>query len=134
MLSFGNQTFRKVFFPTNDQMQYAVYQLLELQGFVERSDQYEMVKDLEPGIMCKRSIVQHKLTKQKFEMRQFETIDAEQNSISIFDCERQARQKINSERHVDTLIDVFSNDTHQFMIVGQKINARVSLTSVVEKY
>lgn len=64
-------------------------------------------------------------------MRKFETLDAGLNSTSVFDCERLARQKVNNEKSVEKLIDVFSNATHQFMIVKQKIGAKISLTGVV---
>lgn len=67
-------------------------------------------------------------------MRSIESESAEAGFMSIFDCERKARLQMFNDKHVDIIIDVFSTDTCQFMILKQKSNAKMSLTSVVDKY
>ena len=43
-------------------MQLALEQVITIQGFADRLDQYEHVTNLTQGINCTRSLVQHRLT------------------------------------------------------------------------
>ena len=50
-------------------------------------------------------------------MRSVETEGAEPDDMGIFDCERQARLKVNDDKYVDALHDSFSTDSCKFMIL-----------------
>ena len=50
-------------------MRQAIEKILQLQGFTDRRDQYEHVRDLPAGIDCERSIVRHRVTGKMFELK-----------------------------------------------------------------
>ena len=128
MLNFANGLKRRVFFFSFDQMVKAIEVILLLQGFLDRADQYEKVCDLSQGLICTRSIVRHKITGQKFQMRSLDTRATDSDSLGIFENERQARQSIVDERHVETLVDVFSaNDKHHMVVTHTEFTCCLEL-------
>ena len=100
-LSFGDGSYRRVYFFNHDLMKKTVDRLIELQGFTDRADQYERVRELPDGIMCQRWVVRHKLTGTQYEMRCVDTNEVDSLGQSVFEYERQARQKSNSLPKVD---------------------------------
>ena len=50
-------------------------------------------------------------------MRSIETQSAEAGSMSLFDCETKARLQMFDDKYMDVILDVFSTDSGQFMIL-----------------
>ena len=117
VLSFSDDTFRKVFFFTHDQMQETIQKLLELQGFDDRMDQYERICELPDGFACTRSMVRHKLTGKQYEMRSLDTINVDEESLGVFEFEMKARLMATDSKHVDTLVDAFRAQNFLTMIL-----------------
>ena len=68
-LTIDNGIHLKVYFMSFEMMQRALEKVIAMQGYADRLDQYEHLANLRQGVNCTRSLVRHKLTGMKFELK-----------------------------------------------------------------
>ncbi len=121
---------RKLYFVSIEQMEIAINYILKAQKFSSRELQYKFVKQLEGGLVGRKSLVKHAVSGVAYELKAV-SIGSHPSNLELFRNELTALQKLSQDKRVISVKDYWEDSKAIYMVLPY--SKKDSLVELIQK-